>query len=484
MGQGTEIIVIDVLGCTDPNASNYNPNANKDNGSCTYGGNIISAPIIQFTGKTQSFPPIIGPVNPGVSFDFCDTDDQNRNVVKYNSEVKFRKNLESGDKSYYNNLNVTVRLDRMIKYMMAESSVDNRGLLPDIIFDDKLKTPYADFYNDIIVVITAETSSGNIVTQERKPVKFKIGDGSQKYLDYFKKFFNINQIVMSSNPLFSPPSSDYLEIEKINKTQKNTSPLVLTLSSYDNRSLSGFNENREFSTDLIEGSGRGGVIIYPRSFGYLINITDSNKSKGIKPDKINNVNRLITDERLFYKITDIEGKTFLYNDQDGIIPSVLIDNGDLRVFTSNEDILKNSDITTSIFGMSDIDNDHSFQNQYLKVFNRELIKEEIQQLGNFITSNEGTKSFTNNSFPLFKIEKEVYVGSTLTPIIYSMIDPLYLEAKTDNPDDKPGQLIVNFKMDFETEITGGTITGNPPLDNLKNLNLSNGSYVSESFVIY
>ena len=258
----------------------------------------------------------------------------------------------------------------------------------------------------------------------------------------------------------------------------------MTLSSYDNRSLSGFNENREFSTDLIEGSGRGGVIIYPRSFGYLINITDSNKSKGIKPDKINNVNRLITDERLFYKITDIEGKTFLYNDQDGIIPSVLIDNGDLRVFTSNEDILKNSDITTSIFGMSDIDNDHSFQNQYLKVFNRELIKEEIQQLGNFITSNEGTKSFTNNSFPLFKIEKEVYVGSTLTPIIYSMIDPLYLEAKTDNPDDKPGQLIVNFKMDFETEITGGTITGNPPLDNLKNLNLSNGSYVSESFVIY
>lgn len=479
MGLGQNIeIPIDILGCTDPNANNYNPNANKDDGSCTYGNTPIV--FLPFTGKTQT-PPILGPINPGVSFDFCDTDDQNRDIITHISEVKFRKNLESGDKSYYNNLNLTVRLDRMIKYMMAESSVDNRGLLPDINFDDKLKSPFADFYNDIIVVTTAETNNGKIVTSERKPVKFKIGDGSKKYLDYFKKFFNINQTVMSSNPLISPPPSDYLEIEKVNKTQINTSPLVLCLSSYDNRALSGFNENREFSNNLIEGAGRGGMIIYPRTFGYLINISDTNKTKGIRPDKINNVTTLITDERLFYKVTDIEGKTFSYDDTDGIIPSVLIDNGELRVFTGNESVLNTSQL---IFGMSEIDKEHSFQNQYLKLFNRELIKEEVQSLGYFILNNDGIKNFTNNSFPLFKIEKEVYVGSTLTPVVYSTTDPLYLEVKTDNQDDKHGQLIVNFKIDFEREITGSTLTGNPPLDNLKNLNLSNGSYVSESFVVY
>ncbi len=398
-------------------------------------------------------------------------------------EIKFKKNLESGDINYYNNLNITVRLDRMINYMMAESSKDNRGLLSDIDFDDKLKTPYANFYNDIVVVVSAKTSTGTIVTKERKPVKFKIGNGSQKYLDYFKKFFNINQVVISSDPLILAPPSDYLEIEKINKRQTNTSPLVLSLCSYDNRALSGFNENRQFSNDLVAGAGKGGIVIYPRVFGYLINITDSIRNKGIPYSKINNVNKLNTDQRLFFKITDIEGQTFSYDETDGIIPSIAIDNGDFRVFTSNQTILDDN-TTTSLLGMSNIDKDHSFQNQYLKLFNRELIKEEVQQLGHFITNNEGTKSFANGSFPLFKIEKEIRVNGTLTPVVYSTVDPIYLEVKTDNSDDKPGQLIINFKIDLETEITGGTLNGPLPLDNLKDLILTGGTYNSQNFVVY
>ena len=407
-------------------------------------------------------------------------------MTVFTREIKFKKNLESGDINYYNNLNITVRLDRMINYMMAESSIDNKGLTPDINFNDKLKTPYANFYNDIIVEVSAKTSTGTIVRRERKPIKFRVGDGSKKYLDYFKKFFNINQVVISMDPLISKPPSDYLEIEQVNKSNRNISPLVLCLSSYDNRAFSGFNENRDFSNDLVPGCGRGGVIVYPRIFGYLINITDSNiRNKGILFSKINNVNKLNTDQRLFFKVTDIEGQTFNYNEVDGIIPCVGIDNGgDFKIFTANQSILDNSDITTSLLGMSNIDRDHSFQNQYLKLFNRELIKEEVQQLGHFITSNEGTKSFANSSFPLFKIEKEIYNNGVLTPVVYSLTDPIYLEAKTDNSDDKPAQLVINFKIDLETEITGSTLTGNPPLDNLKNLILTGKTYSSQNFIIY
>ena len=409
-------------------------------------------------------------------------------MTVFTREIKFKKNLESGDVNYYNNLNITVRLDRMINYMMAESSIDNKGLIPNINFNDKLKTPYANFYNDIIVEVSAKTSTGTIVRKERKPIKFKVGDGSKKYLDYFKKFFNISQVVISSDPLISKPPSDYLEIEQINKLNRNTSPLVLCLSSYDNRAFSGFNENREFSNDLVPGCGRGGIIIYPRIFGYLINIIDNTtiRNKGILFSKINNVNKLNTDQRLFFKVTDIEGQTFNYDEIDGIIPCVGIDNNsdDFKIFTTNQSVLDNSDITTSLLGMSNIDRDHSFQNQYLKLFNRELIKEEIQQLGHFILNNEGTKSFASSSFPLFKIEKEIYNNGVLTPVVYSTIDPLYLEAKTDSSDDKPAQLIVNIKIDLETEITGSTLTGSPPLDNLKNLILTGGTYSSQNFIIY
>lgn len=404
-----------------------------------------------------------------------------KEIKVFEREIKFKKNLESGDINYYNNLNITVRLDRMINYMMAESSKDNKGLLSDSIFNDKLKSPFANFYNDVVVVVSAKTSTGTIVTKERKPITFKIGNGSQKYLDFFKKFFNINQNVISIDPLISEPPSDFPEIEKRDKSLTNTSPLVLCLSSYDNRAFSGFNENREFSNDLIPGCGRGGVIIYPRVFGYLINITDTNlKSKGIKPSKINNINRLESDNRLFFKITDIEDKTFNYDDIDGIIPCIGIDNGNLRVFTINKNILDNND-NTSLLGMSKIDKDHAFQNQYLKLFNRELIKEEIQQLAHFVLNNEGTKNFASKSFPLFKIEKEVRVSGILKSAIYTTIDPIYLEVKTDNPDEKPGQLIINFKMDFETEISDETLSN---MDDLKNLDLSSGGYSSQNFVIY
>jgi len=402
----------------------------------------------------------------------------------FTREIKFRKNLESGDISYYNNLDITVRLDRMIKYMLAESSKDNKGLILDTTFDSELKSPYADFYNDIIVSVSAKTSTGTIVTKERKPVKFKIGDGSKKYLDFFKKLFNINQTVISSDPLVSLPPSDYLEIEKTNKTSRNISPLVLNLSSYDNRALSGFNENREFSNNLVPGCGRGGLIIYPRILGYLINITDNNRNKGIKPDKINNINRLESDKRLFYRVTDIEDKTFLYDDIDGIIPVTAIDNGTFNVFTGNANILDNADVSTSIFGMSKIDLNHSFQNQYLKLFNRELIKEEIQMLGYFMIINAATKNFTNKTFPLFKIEKKIYNNGVLTPVVYSTVDPIYLQIKTDNPDDKPANLKIQLKIDVESEITNGTLKGPSPLDDLKSLNLSGGTYSSESFIIY
>ncbi|PCI27754.1 hypothetical protein COB55_05095 [Candidatus Wolfebacteria bacterium] len=470
-----------VFGCTDPNAENYDPNATKDDGSCVFGGPLII--INPVTGFTLP-PPITGVTNPGVTFDFCDTEEEIQESVTITKEIKFRKNLESNDSEYYNSLDITVRLDRMINYMLAESSVDKKGIVQDISFDTNLKTPYADFYNDIVVVTSAKTTSGTEVTTEKVPVIFKIGDGSKKNLDRFKSFFNVNQVVISSDPLISPPPSDYLEIEKVSKLDTNISPLVLSLSSFDNRSMSGFNENRLFSNDLVPGSGRGGLVISPRVSGYLINITDDLRSKGISYTKINNVDKLSTDERLFFRVTDIEGSTFEYVDQDGIVPSVLIDNGDMRVFTSNEIVLDNSDISTGLIGMSQTNPDQSFQNQYLKLYDRELIKEEVQMMGNFISNNEGTKSFLNKDFPLFKIEKSSFLRGVDTPLVYSTIDPIYLEVKTDDPSIRVGTLKINLKMDLENEITDEDLLGPQPLDNLKDLKLTGGTYVSSSFVVY
>lgn len=217
------------------------------------------------------------------------------------------------------------------------------------------------------------------------------------------------------------------------------------------------------------------------------------RTKGIKPsfinEKINQRRRQgefqqlnqVDDSRLFFRVTDIEGKTFSYEEDNGIMPVAAIDSNSFKVFelTDIGQLLQSQLVQQPQPNLP-----KAFQNQYLRMFNRELVKEEVQMVGRFIEINEGTKSYTNNSYPLFKIEKDAVVGGVRTPVVYKTIDPIYIEAKTEDPFEKPAQLIINFKMDVESEVTGGTLNGPQPLNNLKDLNLSSGSYINESFVVY
>jgi len=84
-------------------------------------------------------------------------------------KIKFKKNddhIKSGDTSFYHNLDITVELDKMIKYLLAKSSKNNIGVEISNIFDNDLKSPFADFWSEVFVHLERSDGTSEIIRKE------------------------------------------------------------------------------------------------------------------------------------------------------------------------------------------------------------------------------------------------------------------------------------------------------------------------------
>ena len=369
-------------------------------------------------------------------------------------KIKFKKNedyINSGDTSYYQQLNCTVKLDRMIKYLLLESS---EGRQSGSTYDEQIKSPFADFYSEIAIIVSSNTT--NLETIERKEIEFKIGEGITSDTEYFKRFFNINQTILNNPAVninkYLSTSFDFSDYP---------SPFVIALSSY----LSG-------ETLSLGGAGKGGLIIYPRSLGYVgQNLQDIDVFSTATFPIISNIKK-------FYRNTDLENVDF--NISGGvIIPAASVDTGfdGPKIFEARSEILQDPEELMGDEIQNPDEIEKRWRNHYLRFYKRDLIQEEIKLLGNFIKHN----SNPNNTNRLFNI---VYSGNGTTPINYLSRKPLTLIAKTDNINDEIGILKINFDLDVSNALNNNQILSSNPLGDLHNWSGLTSTELSLPFITY
>ena len=396
-------------------------------------------------------------------------------------KIKFKKNddyIKSGDTTFYHNLDITIKLDRMIKYMLAESSEGKKGKVIDNKFDNNLKSPFADFWSEVFVHIEKSDNSSDII---RKKIEFIPDSGSYDEIIRFSRFFNINQLIDSKDNRII---NDNKILEKKDEDVFR-SPFVLCLSSYDNE-LNKF--SNEFSSDLITGAGPGGILIQPESYGYYSNIHSNSSSN-------ENIN-----SKTYFRISDIE-KEFDFQQKDikdninnaYIVPAALIGRQfnntsqfNVEQIRINENVLlgfvKGTELTTSktinnIMEESLINKDKAFNNQYLKLFNRQLVKSRIDYLQHFV---EYYLTNTDKNLNLFtELNTNHYISK-----------PIVLKPKTDSSFDIGGRISIKFELDIRNAVSNSYVGGlskygTTSLSNWKlDTSDSGESYVSESFVVY
>lgn len=382
---------------------------------------------------------------------------RNKILVKdkelFTRKIKFKKNedyINSGDTSFYQNLNARVRLDRMIKYLLLESS---EGRQSGSTYNENIKSPFADFYSEVSIVVSSTTS--NLETIERKEIEFKIGEGNEADTNYFKRLFNINQVI-KNNPVSGIMKYPDSEMD----LSDYPSPFVLALSSY----LSGETLN-------LGGAGKGGTIIYPRSLGYVGEnlIAGNSATFPIIPGTT----------KKFYRDIDLENvDLFAQQNNANIIPAAVIDTGfdGLRVYEARSEILEDPEELMGDLNQGPNEIEKRWRNHYLRFYKRDLILEEIKLLGNFIKNNSG-----NENNRLFDI---TYSSDTTTPINYVSTKPLLLVAKTNNIGDEIGVLKIIFDLDIKNAINNNQIKRATPLDDLHNWSGLTSTELSEPFVMY
>lgn len=394
-------------------------------------------------------------------------------------KIKFLKNdeyIKSGVTSFHHNLDITIRLDKMIKYLLAESSKNKKGVEQDNRFDNNLKTPFADLWSEVFVHLERSDNTSEII---RKEIEFVPDSGSHDEMIRFSRFFNINQLIDENDNRFTNDNNILGSVKGDPDIFK--SPFVLTLSSYDNKL------NKD-SNDLIPGAGIGGILIQPESYGYYSNIHNNSSSN-------ENIN-----SKTYFRTGDIE-KEFEFqqsNVKDNrnnayVVPSALVGqqfNIDSQfkpeLFKINENVLLGYVKGTELTNSKEINNimleslknkDKAFNNQYLKLWERGLIKlrvDYIQKFVEYYTTNADSKLnlFTEDKTNLFRSK------------------PIVLRPRTNNTFDVAGRITIRFELDIRDAVSNSYVGGLSKYDttSLSNWKLDPGNsgenYKSEPFVIY
>ena len=399
-------------------------------------------------------------------------------------KIKFKKNddhIKSGDTSFYHNLDITVELDKMIKYLLAKSSKNNIGVEISNIFDNDLKSPFADFWSEVFVHLERSDGTSEII---RKEIEFVPDSGSHDEIIRFSRFFNITQIITEDNLRLTNDNNILGSVK--GDIDEFRSPFVLSLSSYDDDLNK---HSKDFSNNLIPGAGIGGILIQPESYGYYSNIHNGSSSN-------ENIN-----SKTYFRTGDIE-KEFTFNQSDikdkrnnaYIVPAAIVGQQfnsptqfKTNLFLTNKNVLLGKVENTggsgepkleenNILSESLKNEDKSFANQYLKFFDRGLAKERVNYIQRFIdyytNTTDKLKLFTEVKTNLFESK------------------PIVLRPRTDSTFDVGGRISIKFELDIRSAVSNGYVSGiteynTGSLSNWK-LDPSNGgeSYKDESFIRY
>ena len=398
-------------------------------------------------------------------------------------KIKFKKNqeyIESGITTFHHNLDITIRLDRMIKYLLAESSKNKKGVEQDNKFDNDLKTPFADLWSEGFVHIERSDGTSEILIKE---IEFIPDSGSHEDMIRFSRFFNINQIITEDNLKLTNDSNILGSIK--GDTDVFKSPFVLLLSSYDNKLNK---HSNDFSNELLSGAGRGGILIQPESYGYYSNIHKNSSSN-------ENIN-----SKTYFRIGDIE-KEFEFQQSDVkdnrnniyIVPAALIGqqfnlNSQYKpeLFNINENVLlgyvKGTELTTNkeinnIMLESLKNKDKAFNNQYLKLWERGLIRSRVEYIQKFV------EYYTTNSDSKLNLFTEVKTNLFISK-------PIVLRPRTDDTFDIGGRVTIVFELDIRNAVSNSYVGGisSYGTTSLSNWKLDPGdsgdTYIKEPFIIY
>ncbi len=399
-------------------------------------------------------------------------------------KIKFKKNdehIKSGDTSFYHNLDITVELDKMIKYLLAKSSKNNIGKEVSNTFDNDLKTPYADFWSEAFVHLERSDGTSEII---RKEIEFVSDSGSHDEMIRFGRFFNINQIITDDNLKLS--NDDNILGAVKGDIDEFRSPFVLSLSSYDGDLNK---HSKDFSNNLIPGAGIWGVLIQPESYGYYSNVHNGSSSN-------ENIN-----SNTYFRTGDIE-KEFTFNQSDVkdnrnnayIVPAVLVGQQfnlptqfKTELFLTNKNVLLGKVENTggtgepkleenNILSESLKNEDKAFANQYLKFFDRKLVKSRVDYIQRFV-------DYYSNTTDQLKLFTEVK-----TNLFQSK--PIVLRPRTDSTFDVGGRINIKFELDIRGAVSNGYVSGITEYNtgSLSNWKLDPGnngeSYKDESFIRY
>lgn len=399
-------------------------------------------------------------------------------------KIKFKKNdehIKSGDTSFYHNLDITVELDKMIKYLLAKSSKNDIGVETSNTFDNNLKSPYADFWSEVFVHWERSDGTSEII---RKEIEFVPDSGTHDEIIRFNRFFNINQLIDTNNNRITNDNKILNAVKE--DTDEFRSPFVLSLSSYDNDLNK---HSKDFSDNLIPGAGIGGIIIMPECYGYYSNIHNGSSSN-------ENINT-----KTYFRTNDIE-KEFNFEKSDVrdkrnsayIVPAALIGKQfnfpsqyEPKLFLTNKSVLLRKVENTggsgepkleenNILSESLKNEDKSFNNQYLKFFDRKLVKSRVDYIQKFIdyytNTTDKLKLFTEDKTNLFRSK------------------PIILRPRTDSTFDTAGRISIRFELDIRNAVSNGYVSGiteynSGSLSNWKlDPNNSGESYVDQSFIRY
>lgn len=375
-------------------------------------------------GLDTGFVPDLTGENSGCTISIAQNIGIRSNVIRIGEVDNLKEvRIQRNDGSWVTSLRCLIHLDKLARYNLAKNirnTVVNNNFL-----DTQQLSPFADFYQHISVF---ESKNGVDLSQTDEEVHMD--------MLFDPTFFTrMSETWVKASPSILP--NQYTLSEGLNnRTQTQiqfvNSPLMFAFSSLADSS----------NTSRIGGAGKGGIIIYGREIGYLVNTYTLNGGNKIS----------ISGYPTFKLPSEVEGISFNLesgNTKTEIIPSVRIRSIDdttgivLTEKIYNIEIPSNVSLSTSFFTSSN--EAVAFNNQYTKLYKNSLTN--LNSKGIIYDETTNLKEFIRST-----VNRDLFQLLPGSSTEYRSV-PLKFLVKSSDSTAKPAVLEIILKYD-DTVVLG------------------------------
>lgn len=153
-----------VLGCTDANANNYNPNATQNDGSCTYTGTlIVQKVVINDNGGTTATSSFSFKVNGGSSVNF-ESDGENSLTVATGTYTVVEDTASGYSTSYNNCTSVTVLPNQTTTCVITNNDIAPNAPVINVAIDKTVNDSTPDEGQQIVFTMVVSNSGPDAAT--------------------------------------------------------------------------------------------------------------------------------------------------------------------------------------------------------------------------------------------------------------------------------------------------------------------------------